>query len=94
MIYWSIEPPWWDRLERSIALLTTLFANAHRDTRAGKSYSLEDFLPDYWEEPIVEETEDGMAPQHVMHVMEGFMRAQEERMKGEVIKRPFRGGRR
>lgn len=89
MVYWSIEPPWWDRLERAVAILTTLMANVNRDPRKGYTFELKDFLPDYWKEP---DPEDGMAPEHVMGIMEGFMRAQEhrEKVKGKVLTRPLK----
>lgn len=90
MVYWSIEPPGLDRVERAIAVLTLLLANVHSDPRKGKSFHLEDFLPDYWKEPEPEIPEDGMSPERIMNVMEGFMRDQEKREKtrGAVIRRP------
>src|SRR5690606_33905204 len=74
-VFWSIEPPLADRLEFAIAQLSAIVTNlASRQPKTPLQY-----LP-VWHiarpaepEPVDDEDEDGMAPERVMAVMEGFM---------------------
>lgn len=51
--YYQIEPFGHARADLQSATIATLIANAHRDTKKRpKSYSLKDFLPDYWQQQV------------------------------------------
>lgn len=87
MAYYSIEPWGPERAELSIATLTSLTANVHRDAKKRpEAFTAKDFLPQ-WGVTSEREEEDGMAPDRIMNLMEGFMRQQEISTKADASRR-------
>lgn len=80
-MFWSIEPPVVDRLEIAIANLAALTANLHRDRKSRpEPFTFENFRFN-WSKIQDDEpsTDEGMAPETIMPVMESFLKRQQAR---------------
>lgn len=84
--YWTIEPPLAERIEVAIAILSSLTANIHRDSKTRpEPFEPADFMARWGEQK--REDGDGMSPEHVGRVMESLMRHQDAVERGEVRKK-------